>query len=47
LEAIERNESSDQSERELFLFEVTAPARPHRSVRTGPGAPRPSPQPSA
>jgi hypothetical protein len=45
LDAIDRNESSDQSERELLL-EVTAPARPHRSARTAPGAPRPSLPPS-
>jgi hypothetical protein len=46
LEAIERKESSDQSESALSPGEFKARARPRPSERTGPGAPPPSPPPS-
>jgi hypothetical protein len=45
LEAIERNESSDQSESEESRSALIAPARRRPWARTGPGAPRPSPPP--
>jgi hypothetical protein len=43
LDAIERNESSDQSESEPLDSALTVPARRRPSARTVPGAHPPSP----